>query len=67
MSFASMVCLLKFVTGLLPRSMSMIGHRPPFVVCSSWCRSKNVLLWRLVLSFAVCLQPPRMRVLFRGG
>ena len=65
-SLASMLLLLKSVTGLLPRSSPMMGHRPPFVFCSSWCRSRNVLLCFLFLSFAVCLQPPRMWVLFKG-
>ena len=65
-SSASMLLLLKYVTSLLPRSSPMMGHRPPFVFCSNWCSSRKVLLRLLVLSSAVCLQPPRMWVLFRG-
>ena len=34
---------------------------------SNWCGSRKVLLCRLVLSFAVYLQPPRMCVLSRGS
>jgi hypothetical protein len=64
-SSVSMLLLRKSVTGLLPRSSPMMGHRPPFVFCSNWCKSRKVLLCLLVLSFAVCLQPPRMWVLFR--
>ena len=65
-SSISVLCLLKFATSLLPRSRPIIGQRPPFVFWSSWCKSRNVLLCRLVLSFTVCIQPPRMWVLFRG-
>jgi len=66
-SSMSVLCLLKSLTGLLPRSSPIMGHRPPFVFWSIWCRSRKVLLCLLVLSFAVCLQPPIMWVLFRGG
>ena len=61
-----MLCLLKSVTGLLPWSSPIMGHRPPFVLWSIWCRSRKVLLCRLVISFAVCLQPPNICVSFRG-
>jgi len=63
----SVLCLLKFVTSLLPRSSPRMGHCPPFVFWSSWCRSRKVLLFLLIISFAVCLQHPMMWVLFRGG
>ncbi len=65
-SSTSVLWLLKSVVGLLPRSSPIMGHRPPFVFWSSLCRSRKVLLCLLVLSFAVCLQPPSMWVLFRG-
>ena len=65
-SSGSVFCLLKFVAGLLPRSSPIMGHRPPFVFWSIWYRSRKVLLCRLDLSFAVCLQPPIMWVLSRG-
>ena len=51
----SVLCLLNSVTGLLPRSSPIMGHRPPFVFWSSWYRSRKVLLCLLVLSFAVCV------------
>jgi hypothetical protein len=54
--------LLKSVTGLWPRSAHSMGHRPPFDLCRSWRRSLNVLLWRLVLSLAVNLQPPSINI-----
>ena len=60
------LCLLKFVIGLLPRSSPIIGHRLPFVFWSNRCRSRKGLLCLLVLCFAVSLQPPSMWVLFRG-
>ena len=62
----SSVRLLKSVTGLWPRSAHMMGHRPPFVFCRSWSRSWKVLLWYLVLSLAVNLQPPIMCVFVSG-
>ncbi len=65
-SSISMLCLLKFVPGLLPRSSPIIGHRPTFVFWSIRYRSRKVLLCRLVLSFFVCLQTPRTWVIFRG-
>ena len=65
-SSISVMCLLNYVTGLLPRSSPIMGHRPPFVCWSILCRSRKVLLCLLVLSFAVCLQPPSIWVLFRG-
>jgi len=62
----SMLCLLKFVTSLLPRSSPIMSQGPPFVFWSIWCRSRKVMLCRLALSLAVCLQLPNMYVLFRG-
>jgi hypothetical protein len=58
--------LLKSVTGLWPRSAHSMGHRPPFDFCRCWSRSLKVLLWRLVLSLAVNLQPPSMCVFVSG-
>jgi hypothetical protein len=55
--------LLKSVTGLWPKSAHSMGQRPPFDFCRSWSRSRKVLLWRLILSLAVNLQPPSMCVL----
>ena len=66
-SSISMLCLLKSATGLLPtRSSPIMGHRPPFVFWSSWCKSRKVLWCLLVISFTLCLQPPITWVLFRG-
>jgi hypothetical protein len=62
----STVRLLKPVTGLWPKSAHRTGHRPPLDFCRSWSRSRNVLLWRLVLSLAVNLQPPSMCVFVSG-
>ena len=56
------VKLLKSVTGVCPRSAHRMGYHPPFDFCRCWRRSLNVLLWRLILSLAVNLQPPRMWV-----
>jgi hypothetical protein len=65
-SSASVLWLLKFVVDLLPRSSPIMGHRPPFVLWISWCKIiRKVILFLLVLSFAVCLQPPSIWVLFR--
>jgi len=58
--------LLKSVTDLWPRSAHRMGHRPPFVFCRSWSRCRKVLLWRLVLSLVVNLQPPSMGVFVSG-
>ena len=58
--------LVKSVTGLCPRFVQRMGHLPPFDFCSCWSRSLNVLLWRLILSLAVNLHPPRMWVLVSG-
>ena len=58
--------LLKSVTGLWPRSAHRMDHRPPFDFCRSWSRSRNVLLWRLILSLAVSLQSPSKCVLVSG-
>ena len=62
----SVVRLLNSVTGLWPRSAHRMGHRPPFDFCRCWSRSLKVLLWRLILSLAVSLQPPSMRVFMNG-
>ena len=58
--------LLKSVTGLLPKSAHSMGHRPPLDFCSCWSSSLNTLLWRLVRSFAVNLQPPSICVFVSG-
>jgi hypothetical protein len=50
--------VVKSLTGVLPRSNPIIGHLPPLVFCSSWWRSRKVMLCRLVLSLDVVLQPP---------
>ena len=54
--------LLKSVTDFWPKSAHNMGHRPPLDFCRCWWRRRNVLLWRLVRSFAVNLQPPSMCV-----
>ena len=57
----------KSVTGLLlPRPAHSMGHRPPLEFCRRWSSSLNVLLWSLVRSFAVDLQPPSMCVFVSG-
>ena len=50
--------LVETVTGLFSRSTPRMGHCPPFDFWSSWCRSANILLRRLVLSLAVYRPPP---------
>ena len=65
-SSMSVLCLLKYVIGVLPRSSPIMGHRPPFVFRSILCRSRKMLLCLLVLVFAVCLQSTIMWVLFTG-
>ena len=65
-SSVSVLCLLNSVACLLPRSCPIMGQRPPLVFWSIWCRSRKVLLCRVVISFVVCLQPPSMWVIFRG-
>ena len=46
--------VVKSVTGLfIPRSIPRMGHRSPFDFWRSWCRSVDVLLWRLVMSLVV--------------
>ncbi len=62
----SKMMLLKSVTGLLPKFAHIMGHRPPLDFCRCWRSSLNVLLWRLVRSFAVNLQPPTMCVFVSG-
>ena len=62
----STVRLLKSVTGLWPKSAHRMGHRPPFDFCRIWSRSWNVLLWRLILSLTVNLQPLSMCVFVSG-
>ncbi len=62
----SAIRLLNSVTGLWPKSAHMMGQRPPFDFLRSCSRSRNVLLWRLILSLAVNLQPPRMCVFVSG-
>ena len=60
------VRLLNSATGLWPRSAHRMGHLPPFDFWRCWRRSLNVLLWRLILSLAVYLQPPSMWVFVSG-
>ncbi len=62
----SVVRSLQSVAGLCPRSAHRMGHLPPFDFCSCWSRSLNILLWRLILSLAVNLQPPRMWMFVSG-
>ena len=62
----SYVWLLKSVGDLCPRSAHMMGHCPPLDFCRCWMRSLKVLLWRLILSLAVNVQPPRMCVFVSG-
>jgi hypothetical protein len=56
----STVRLLKSVTGLWPKSAHGMGQRPLFDFCRCWSRSRNLLLWHLILSLAIHLQPPSM-------
>ncbi len=65
-SSVSELCLLKYVTSLLPRSSPLMSHCPLFSFWRNRCRSRKVLLCLLVLSYMVCLQPLSMWVLFRG-
>ena len=58
--------LVKSVTGLCPRYAHRMGHLPPLDFCRCWRRSLKVLLWRLILSLAVYLHPPRMCVFVSG-
>ncbi len=58
--------LLKLVTSLLPKSAHRMGHRPPLDFYRWWSSSLNVLLWRLVRSFAGNLQPLNMCVFVSG-
>jgi hypothetical protein len=58
----SAIGLLNSVTVIWPMSAHMMGQRPPFDFHRSWSSSRNVLLWRLVLSLAMYLQPPSMCV-----
>ena len=60
------VRLLKSMAGLRPMSAHTMGHRPPFDFCRCWRRSLKVLLWRLILNFAVYLQPLMMCVFVSG-
>jgi hypothetical protein len=58
--------LLKSMTGLWPESSHRMGHRLPLDLCRCRSSSLNVLLWRLVRSLAMNLQPPRMCVFVSG-
>ena len=60
------VCVLKSFTGLFPKSMQRIGHLPPLCVWRSSCNSLNGLLCLEVLSFALCLHPPKRCVSVSG-
>ena len=57
------VCVLKYFTGLFPRSMLMIGHLPLLCVWRRPCGSLNVMECLKVLSFALYLHPPKRCVL----
>ncbi len=61
-----LVCALKSFTVLLPRSILIIGHRPPLCFSSCSCSSLDVLLCLDIRSLAVCVHPPRRCVLVRG-
>ena len=61
-----LVCVLKSLTVLLPRSILIIGHLPPLCFSNCSCSSLNVLLCRDIRSLAVCVHPPRRCVLVRG-
>ena len=62
----SNVRLRKSVTGLRSKPAQRMGQRLPFDFCRSWSSSRKVLLWRLVLSLTVNLQPPRMCAFVSG-
>ena len=59
------VCVLKYFTGLFPRSMLRIGQLPSLCVWRISWSSVNVLLSLEVLSFALYLHPNRRCVLVR--
>ncbi len=62
----SAIRLLKSVAGLWPKSAHMMGHLLPFDLWRSCSRSRNVLLWRLILNLADNLEHPRMCVFVSG-
>ena len=64
--YMTAIKLLKFVTGLCPKSAHRMGQRPPFDIDRSWSNNRNLLLWRLVLRSAVYLQPLRMCAFVSG-
>ena len=57
---------MKSMLRLLPRSISTIGHLPPFEVSSNLCRRRKVMSCLLILSLDVDLHPPRMHMLLIG-
>ncbi len=61
-----LVCVLKSLTVLLPRSMLTIGNLPPLCFSNCSCRSLDVLLCRDMRRLAMCMHPPRRWVLVRG-
>ena len=67
-----MVCPLLFVfvfsslMGCLPRSMLMIGHRPPIWLSIRACNNLKVIVCLDVLSFEAYLHP-LMRCVFLSG
>jgi hypothetical protein len=58
--------LAKYEIGVCPKSTRGMGQRPPFDFCTSWSWSRDLLLWRLVLSCAVYLHPPNKCVIVSG-
>jgi len=65
-SYISGLRLVKSFIGVFPRSIPTIVHLPPFEVCSSLCRSRKLMLCRLILGLDVDLHPLRIRVLLIG-
>ena len=64
--FVTSVCSLKTMIGCLPRSMLMIGHLPPLWFSINLCSRSKVLLCLDVLSFELCLYPPKRCVFVSG-
>jgi len=57
---------MRSIIGLSPRSTPTIGHLPPLEFCSSFCRSRKVLLCLLILNVYMDLHPQRMCVMLIG-
>ena len=60
------VCSLNSLIGCLPMSMLMIGHLPPLWFSINLCSRSKVLLCLDVLSFELCLYPPKRCVFVSG-